>query len=262
MADNDSPDEIETPQDPTQEQEPQEAPKKRHWAMWAVVGAIVVLVIAGVAGGGNLSSTTKTPEAGMTATKSTTSEEKPDTEEVVIPVTKSALSSSITKAAGLSADDYTDDSWAAFQAALDSARSVDGDDEATQDEVNSAHDELVNTMSALVERPFDPDEYELVDYESVARNPDDYKGQQLAFTGRVLQVIEGSSETDLRIATDGEYDDIVYVGYDPSILGGTRVLEDDSVTVYGTCLGLYTYKSTLGASISLPALLADSVVIN
>lgn len=87
-------------------------------------------------------------------------------------------------------------------------------------------------------------------------------GQQLTFTGKVLQVVEGTDETDLRIATDGGWDDVIFVGYDPDLLGGTRVLEDDSVTVYGTCLGQYTYESTLGAAISLPALYADQVVIN
>ncbi|MFR5092064.1 MAG: hypothetical protein ACLTDR_08740 [Adlercreutzia equolifaciens] len=74
-------------------------------------------------------------------------------------------------------------------------------------------------------------------------------------------MLEGDGETDVRLATDGEYDDVVFVGFDPNILD-VRVLEDDSITVYGTCLGLYSYTATLGQEISLPAIYADKVIIN
>ena len=95
----------------------------------------------------------------------------------------------------------------------------------------------------------------------MARDPDSYVGKKLMCTGNVLQVLEGDGETDVRLATDGEYDDVVFVGFDPNILD-VRVLEDDSITVYGTCLGLYSYTATLGQEISLPAIYADKVIIN
>ena len=37
---------------------------------------------------------------------------------------------------------------------------------------------------------------------------------------------------------------MIFVGYDKNLLD-FRVLEDDTVTVYGTCIGLYSYKPTM-----------------
>lgn len=63
--------------------------------------------------------------------------------------------------------------------------------------------------------PFDPANYQQVDYATVAKTPDDYKNQKLYFVGSVLQVLEGSNETDVRLATGvSGYDDIVYVKID------------------------------------------------
>ena len=138
---------------------------------------------------------------------------------------------------------------------------MDADEDATQSQVDSAKGNLYTAYNGLVEA-FNPANYSWPAYRDVARNPDSYSGQKLAFKGKVLQVVEGDSETDLRIATDGGYDDVIFVGFDPSIMGGTRVLEDDTVTVYGTCVGQYSYQSTLGAKISLPGLYADQIEIN
>lgn len=178
------------------------------------------------------------------------------------PVDLSKLNDSISKAGSYSAEDYTDESWQSMQDSLANANAVAGNPESTQAQVNDARTRLDSAVKALEVRPLGPSDYEAVGYEAVARTPDDYKGSLLTFSGRVLQVIDGTSETDLRIATDGGYDDVILVGYDPSIMSGTRILEDDNVTVYGTCIGLYTYESTLGASISVPALYADSIAIN
>jgi hypothetical protein len=78
--------------------------------------------------------------------------------------------------------------------------------------------------------------------------------------GKIVQVIEGDSETDLRVATatDG-YDDIVFVAYDPDILDGAHLTEGQYIGVYGRCKGQVSYTSTLGAKISIPGLDADSI---
>ena len=34
--------------------------------------------------------------------------------------------------------------------------------------------------------------------------------------------------------------------------GEDRILEDDIITIWGTCDGLYSYTSVLGSSVSLP----------
>lgn len=91
--------------------------------------------------------------------------------------------------------------------------------------------------------------------------PTPIKGEKLRFSGKVLQVMEGTSENNLRVATDGKYDDVVFVGYDPKIME-SKILEDDFVTIYGECIGLYSYTSTMGAKISLPGIYANTITID
>lgn len=107
----------------------------------------------------------------------------------------------------------------------------------------------------------EPVEYEKLDYKGVSRNPDDYMYALITFTGTVIQVMEGDESTQYRIATDGKYDDVVYVEYIRPA-GSPRVLEDDKVTVNGICFGVVSYKSTLGGSITVPACYATEIVID
>ena len=101
------------------------------------------------------------------------------------------------------------------------------------------------------------------------RMPDDFKGQKVKFYGRVLQVLEGKNEVDIRLATKkfslgssyssgsssldnlSYIEDILYGYYDPKT-PNYRVLEGDMITIYGSAKGLYTYTSTENKEITLP----------
>ena len=111
------------------------------------------------------------------------------------------------------------------------------------------------------EKEFIKENYGYVEYSELARNPDSYKGKSLTYKGKVIQVIEGDTETQHRIAVNGNYDKVIFVGY-PKNMVASRVLEDDYVTVYGTSLGLYSYQSTMGGKITIPALYLDRIEIN
>ena len=74
-----------------------------------------------------------------------------------------------------------------------------------------------------------------VDYKELARNPDPYKGKALHIAVKSFQVIEGDTETQHRIAVNGDYDNVIYVAYPKNIVT-SRILDDDYVTVYGTSL--------------------------
>lgn len=97
-----------------------------------------------------------------------------------------------------------------------------------------------------------------ITFEQLARTPDDYKGQKVKFRGKVIQVIEGKGETQLRIAVNRDYDKIILVAYDSSIVT-SRVLDDDTITIMGTSAGLYSYESTSGATITIPAIVVDMI---
>ncbi|MGN0276789.1 MAG: hypothetical protein ACI4CZ_06295 [Hominisplanchenecus sp.] len=97
-----------------------------------------------------------------------------------------------------------------------------------------------------------------ITYEQLARTPDDYTGKKVKFSGKVVQILEGDDEIDMRLAVNSDYDDILYVVYTPSIVS-SRVLEDDTITVYGTSYGLYSYESTLGGKITIPLVYVDRI---
>lgn len=105
---------------------------------------------------------------------------------------------------------------------------------------------------------------EKIPYDDLARTPDNYTGSNVVFEGEVIQVIEGTGNTTYRInVTKGDYgiwDDTVLV-YFENDSSSPRILEDDIVTFYGTYGGLYTYESTMGASITVPLVYAEFIDI-
>ena len=107
---------------------------------------------------------------------------------------------------------------------------------------------------------------ESVDYETIARNPDSWKGKNIKVTGEVIQVQESSSANAYRVSiTEGDYGlwtNPVYVVTASDFGSSTRVLEDDIVTVYGISYGLYTYTTVLGAQQTVPAITAEFIDIN
>ena len=105
------------------------------------------------------------------------------------------------------------------------------------------------------------EDYESLDYDGVARNPDDYKGNKYTGSGTVLQVLESDTEVDMRVAVDGDYDNVIYLVYSPSIVD-SRILEDDYVTFYGVSQGLYSYESTMGATITIPLMYVQKISVD
>ena len=108
--------------------------------------------------------------------------------------------------------------------------------------------------------PFDQSAYEKLNYNAVARDPDVYKSNLVMLTGNVIQVLEDEIGTQYRVATKGLYDDVVLVGYKRPE-GASRILEDDTITVYGVCLGVFSYTTVMNSTITIPAVMADHIEI-
>ena len=138
--------------------------------------------------------------------------------------------------------------------------------EATESSAGTRHKECTVCVEKTEDESFTLSLEEIKDsyntgitYNQLARTPDDYEGEKVKFKGRVLQVMEGSyGITSLRVATKGRYDNVIYVTYLSSIVE-SRVLEDDTVTIYGTSKGLYSYESTGAGTITIPAVSADYI---
>jgi uncharacterized protein YcfL len=97
-----------------------------------------------------------------------------------------------------------------------------------------------------------------ITFDNISRSPDDYIGKKVKFSGRIAQVIEGGSLNALRMSTSGNYNNVIYGTYSPSIID-VRLLEDDDITIYGTVVGLKTYTTIMGASVTLPEISIDRI---
>lgn len=101
-----------------------------------------------------------------------------------------------------------------------------------------------------------------IDYTSLARNPNQYKGNNFTFTGEVIQVMNDGNNVTLRVnvtpkryefLNETYYEDTILVTYKYSSSAESRILEDDIITIYGQSMGTYTYESIVGASVTVPA---------
>ena len=95
-----------------------------------------------------------------------------------------------------------------------------------------------------------------LNYDEIARNPENYKYKNMTFTGKVIQVQEGFFDgvTLLINVTKGEYgfyEDTIYCTYTYSE-GEDKILEGDIIKIYGECQGDTSYLSVLGQKINVP----------
>ena len=85
---------------------------------------------------------------------------------VVTVVDKTELNELIEEAEGLeeNEDDYTEESWAALEEALEDAKAIYEDENASQANVDAATETLEAAIAALEEKPSEPDYPEFPDY--------------------------------------------------------------------------------------------------
>lgn len=107
-------------------------------------------------------------------------------------------------------------------------------------------------------------------YNEIARNPDKYVGEKAVFTGQVIQTIEDGSRYNLRVDVTPTWNswtdrfswaDTVYVYYTKRDSSEGRILEDDIITMYGELTGTTTYETVMGASVTIPAMVASYIEI-
>lgn len=111
-------------------------------------------------------------------------------------------------------------------------------------------------------------EYE---YKKIARNPNDYVQKPIKIKGEVIQVMEDGLDVNLRVnmtfnpyssdSKDGYYSDTVLIYYTKKDEDESRILENDIITVYGVFNGTVSYKSVLGAEVTVPSIIAVGIDI-
>lgn len=100
----------------------------------------------------------------------------------------------------------------------------------------------------------------LMNYEELVRNPDNHKSEVLQISGKIFQVIEENDySAEYLLSTDNGY---VYINwYSNKEIRGSRILEDDFVTIYGSFEGLKTYN-TLSGEQTAPGVSAYFIDLN
>ena len=122
-------------------------------------------------------------------------------------------------------------------------------------EVQEAADKAAAEKAAQDAADKDPNTYQSLPYDEMARNGDNHKGEKLQINGKVIQVIDSDDGTaQLRVATRDGYDDVYYIEIPASQWKTHRLLEDDVITFYGNVYGLLSYDSTMGGKITVPAM--------
>lgn len=147
------------------------------------------------------------------------------------------------------------DSQASYYNSLGKSEESSSDEDSSESTSSSSSESSSSVSSSSATN--NASDYQTgITYDQIARNPNDYKDKKMQFTGKVMQVIEDDDQTEIRLAVDGNSDNIILVDYDNDILNGSRVLEDDVVTVSGKSVGTVSYKSTMGGKITIPGMSA------
>lgn len=110
----------------------------------------------------------------------------------------------------------------------------------------------------------DPSTYSSdITYDNLARNPDDYVGEKVILSGRIVQVMENDDAeyTQYRLAVNDDYDTVALIEIPKDQLE-SRLLEDDIITAYGFSAGVITYESTMSGEITIPAVAVNMFEMN
>lgn len=88
------------------------------------------------------------------------------------------------------------------------------------------------------------------DYDSLARYPDEYKGEPICLKGTVIQTCLDGRDTALLL--DAGEGNIVYVSYYGKKPGDPEILEGDQIVFYGECSGKCSYDAAQGERKRVP----------
>ena len=90
--------------------------------------------------------------------------------------------------------------------------------------------------------------------EDIARRPEYFKGRMIIIHGKVSQVVDhDEARVDYLVGTGPKYNETFYVGYERP-KGDVRILNNDIITVWGLCRGLYTYQNQFYSNVTKPGI--------
>ena len=96
-----------------------------------------------------------------------------------------------------------------------------------------------------------------VPYDSLLRSPGKYEGEYVKVTGKVFQIVnEADNALQYSIYFVRSNGNLYMVRID-NYNSDTRILEDDTITIWGTFDKIYTYETVRGSANSIPQITAE-----
>ncbi|MGM8216484.1 hypothetical protein ACLIA0_13015 [Bacillaceae bacterium W0354] len=139
---------------------------------------------------------------------------------------------------------------------------VEAVDAYTNEESDQAYRDYVRKQEELKEKELEEKKQSAkeIRFKELDKNPDKYYGEFIKYRGEILQIMEETTSTVIRLAVTKDsygYDlgEVVYITYE----GTTPFVEEDVITVYGTIKGSHTYESQAGYHITLPHMEAEII---
>jgi hypothetical protein len=106
-------------------------------------------------------------------------------------------------------------------------------------------------------------------FDVLTQRPDQVRGRLVMLTGKVIQTIEESGQSHLRINITKEkwgWKDTVLIAYEPSAFktytSQTKILEGDIIDVDGVSTGNISYKAVLGQTVTIPGIVACRITLH
>lgn len=127
--------------------------------------------------------------------------------------------------------------------------------------VDSTKEDTKDTVvSSSSEEVFDPNKYQVVDYNEWNHDKVEY-ASKVQVTGTVIQAMKSDEGMNLRLAINDDYDKVVLVTIENSDYKDV-IAEDDNVTVYGLNAGLTSYETVMGNEQTIPGMLGTDYTVN
>ncbi len=139
------------------------------------------------------------------------------------------LEANYDKANALNGNVYTEETWAPLQEALDKAKEVLANEEATQDEVDSANEALATALANLEKKPFDQDTYINEILRPLINETRDYFNNP-----NVTWTDDGTAQFKLGETWDEVYNFLVKASQ------GTKYTQEECEAMYNKLNGAYT----------------------
>lgn len=126
-----------------------------------------------------------------------------------------------------------------------------------EDSVTEKETEEPTVDAATAERQY-KNKCSEIDYESIARDAKGFEGNYFTFTGEIVQDI-GDGSYSLAVTFDeyGIYEDRIIFTFDTG--DGIRILEGDTVQIWGVSEGIVNAETVMGSNVSIPCIAAEYV---